>query len=110
MTMLSLKQIPSKRKGATDMSLMLPALNRNFIGRPALSTVTLIFVVLPPLLFPMCCVSPFLRPSLVGGGVEAQLFMDSVFCQLRKSICKHCSNYQTQGAERAKSFQFSIPI
>ena len=67
MTIQCLKQIPSNKRGATDMSLMLPALNRNFIGRSALSTVTLIFVVLPPLLFPMCCVSPFLRPSLVGG-------------------------------------------
>ena len=89
------------------MSLMLPTLNRNFIGRPALSTVTLIFVVLPPLLFLMCCVSPFLRPSLVGGESRLHSSWTAFFVSSAKVSVNTVpiTKLRGQSAPRASSFQ-----
>ena len=108
MTIQCLKQIPSNKRGAIFMSLTLPALNRNFIGRPALSTVTLIFVLLSPLLVPMCCVSFFCAQTL---SVEESR-LNSSWTAFFVSSAKVSVNTVTitklrgQSAPRASSFQY----
>ena len=67
MMIVKSRESPSKRFRATLISLTLPALKNNLIGRHCLSTAAWILVLLPPLLFPICRSSPFLR--LIHGDV-----------------------------------------